>query len=200
MNEDLRDDWLRSKIEKDLPEVNPAKFIIAQAPGNDSLVGLTLGDIRKMYSLKSTKEALTKLMTVTNLQATIFYENINESLVEKALRSRRSLVASNAASFRENNRFKILKPERATSTFTKFLSLSEKENLMSKEDAIEKITKVPAEKLGLKNRGLIKEGYIADLVGLKENNVNFVVLNGKVVVEDGKITGLRAGKILRHKI
>ncbi|MEK9173156.1 MAG: hypothetical protein AAB594_01105 [Patescibacteria group bacterium] len=199
MNLSLEDEWLRSKILKDLPEVKPSDFLVAQAPGNDSLVGYTLTEIKKLYSLKSYKESLLKLMISTKLQATIYYQNINRDLIKKALKSNRSLVVSNAASIAPNNRIKILKPDRAVSAFPKFLSLVEEENILDLETAVKKITSTPAEILGLIGRGAVKEGYFADLVGFRDNRVNFVVVNGQVAIEDGEYTGLRLGKILRHK-
>ena len=60
---------------------------------------------------------------------------------------------------------KIGKPHpRSTSSAAKFLRLVREEKLMPIEKAIAKITSVPSNILGLKDRGLIKEGYYADVV------------------------------------
>ncbi len=195
----LQDEWLRSKIFKELPEVNPKNFVVAQAPGNDSLVGYSLVDLKKMFSLRSYEETLLKLMVTTRLQALVFYENINFDLVKRALKNRGSLVASNAASFQPNNRFKLLKPERATSTFTRFLELVQGEELMSLEEAISRITFEPARKLGLEGRGIVKSGYFADLVGFRDSQINLVVVNGRVPVRRGEIQPGAHGKVLRYK-
>jgi N-acyl-D-aspartate/D-glutamate deacylase len=86
-----------------------------------------------------------------------------------------------------------------------------KKGLLTIEEAIAKITRIPAERAGLKNRGLIKQGYYADLVvfSLEEldhpmegdprqppKGIKYVVVNGVVAVEDGKPTGAQAGKVL----
>ena len=197
MNKSINDEWLREKIMKDLPEIKPDDFVVAQATNNDSLVGLSLTEIRKLYSLKSFKEALLRLMITTNLQAIIFYKNINEDLMKKALESPRSLVASNAASLNENQKYKALKPDRATSTFTRFLRFVEEDKLLPINEAIKKITLIPAQKLGLKDRGVIRPGFMADLTGFKNGEVNFVIVGGQVAVLDKNYTGLLAGKILR---
>ncbi|MFA6354331.1 MAG: amidohydrolase family protein [Candidatus Paceibacterota bacterium] len=197
MSLSLQDEWMRNKIMKDLPEINPEDFVVAQAPGNDSLVGQSLKDVRNLYSLKSNKEALLKLMTTTNLQAIIFYKNIDEQLMKQALKSPRSLIASDAASFKENSKNKILKPDRATSTFTKFLTFVEKDKLMSLEDAIRKITYEPANKIGLKNRGLIRPGFCADLAVFKNQKVSHVVVNGQLIISDGEFIGNKSGEILK---
>lgn len=197
MTKSIQDEWLREKILKDLPEIKPDDFVVAQAINNDSLVGLSLGDIRKLYSLKSFKEALLKLMITTNLQAIIFYKNINEDLMKKALANPRSLIASNAASLNENQKHKALKPDRATSTFTRFLRFVEEEKILPIEEAIKKITLFPAQKLGLKDRGIIRPGFVADLTGFKNGEVNFVIVGGQVAVLDKNYTGLLGGKVLR---
>lgn len=197
----LEDEWLKSKILKDLPDIKPADFLVAQAPGNNSLVGYTLNEIKKLYSLKSYKESLLKLMITTKLQATIFYRNIDQELLKKAVANKHSLIVSNTASIEENNKVKIIKPERAVSAFPKFLKLIQEENLMELEDGIRKITRTPAEKLNLVGRGVIREGYFADLVGFnRDSRINFVIINGMVAVQDGEYTGVRPGKILRHSV
>lgn len=165
MNVSLEDEWQRSKIIKELPEIREEDFVVAQAPKNDALVGLSLKNIKELYGINNTKEAFAKLMVSTKLRAVVFYKNINLVLLKRALRHPRSLIASNATSFSDAAKEKIITPERATSTFTKFLSLAEKENLMPLEEAIRKITLEPAKKFGLRNRGEIREGNFADLVG-----------------------------------
>ncbi|MBI3588904.1 MAG: hypothetical protein HY093_00615 [Candidatus Liptonbacteria bacterium] len=193
----LRDEWLRSKMVKDLPKVDPKNFVVAQAPGNDSLVGYSLADLKKVYSLKTCEETLMKLMLTTNLYATVFYKSIAHNLIRQALQSSRSLVASNAASFRGNTRVKVLKPERATATFTKFLKLVQEEKILTLEAAIQKITAEPARKIGLIKRGVIKDGYFADLTGFKGDQILFVVVNGRVAFRDGNVTEVLGGQVLR---
>ena len=127
-----------------------------------------------------------------------------------ALKSPCSMIASNAASFRETSPLKALKPERATSTFTKFLSLVATENLMPLEDAVRKITAEPARKFGLKRRGAIKEGDYADLAlfTFRESRkeaaivmdceITYTVVNGGVAFQDGGFTRNFAGHVLKH--
>ncbi len=83
------------------------------------------------------------------------------------------------------------------------------------EQAIRKMTALPAERLGLKDRGRVKEGGAADLVIFDPTTVRdaatfqdphqypegiqHVMVNGQWVVKDGKQTNARPGQILRHK-
>lgn len=83
------------------------------------------------------------------------------------------------------------------------------------EDTLHKITGLPAQVLGLTTRGLIKENYHADLVVIDKENLRtnenlieprvypdgilHVVVNGQMVILDGKHTGKRPGGVIRRQ-
>ncbi len=83
------------------------------------------------------------------------------------------------------------------------------------EDAIRRMTSLPARTFSLRDRGLVREGMAADLVIFDPARVedkatyekphqysegfDYVLVNGKVAVEEGKITGARGGMALRHR-
>jgi N-acyl-D-amino-acid deacylase len=87
------------------------------------------------------------------------------------------------------------------------------QGVLSLETAIAKLTSVPAERLGLKDRGLVREGLAADLVVIDPATVRdratfddaarypigipHVVVNGRIAVRDGEETGERTGRLLR---
>jgi N-acyl-D-amino-acid deacylase len=76
-------------------------------------------------------------------------------------------------------------------------------------------TELPAKMLGLKDRGVLREGYVADVVAFDPATVadkatyehpqvlsvgmQYVFINGTLAVNDGKYTGILAGRALRHK-
>jgi N-acyl-D-amino-acid deacylase len=89
------------------------------------------------------------------------------------------------------------------------------EKVISLEEAIRRMTSLPAQKFQLKDRGLLKEGMAADIVIFNEKEVrdvstfekphaysagfHFVIVNGVLTVENEKHLGIRAGKALLHK-
>ena len=90
-----------------------------------------------------------------------------------------------------------------------------KRHVLRLEDAIRKMTSLPARTFGFRDRGMVREGYWADLVlfdpGAVQDEATFdnphqyskgfdlVLVNGTPVVEDGKPTGARPGQVLRHR-
>ena len=82
------------------------------------------------------------------------------------------------------------------------------------ETAVARMTSVPAARIGLRDRGVLREGAMADLVAFDPATVadvatyadparhpigiEHVVVNGWLAVRDGAETGKRAGRLLRH--
>lgn len=104
---------------------------------------------------------------------------------------------------------------RGAGTFPRVLGkYVREENLFRLEEAVRKMTSFPARKLGLKDRGRIEEGAFADLVLFDPEKVadratfvapqryprgiEYVLLDGEVVVESGEYTKQLVGKVLRH--
>ena len=89
------------------------------------------------------------------------------------------------------------------------------EGILSLEEAIRKMTSLPADRLGLANRGRLQEGTKADLVIFDPGTVhevgdfvkphaypvgiNYVMVNGKVVLENGTFHQVLPGQVLRKK-
>ena len=90
-----------------------------------------------------------------------------------------------------------------------------RKKLLTLEDAVRRMTSLPARTFGFQDRGLIRVGSAADLVLFDPERVAdtatltkphsysmgfaLVLVNGRVVVEDDVLTGTRPGKVLRHR-
>ncbi|MBS3917277.1 MAG: D-aminoacylase [Deltaproteobacteria bacterium] len=105
---------------------------------------------------------------------------------------------------------------RSWGTFPKVIRQFCKENnQIQLEQAIHKMTGLPASSLRLRDRGIITEGFKADLVVFDfdrirakatytnprqySDGIEYVLVNGGVVIEKGHPTGMRLGKVLRKK-
>ena len=89
------------------------------------------------------------------------------------------------------------------------------EKVMSLEEAIRRMTSLPADKFNIKQRGLIKEGFIADLVVFDDSEVldmatfenphqfskgfKYIFVNGALTVDEGVHNGARKGVAIRNK-
>jgi dihydroorotase/N-acyl-D-amino-acid deacylase len=86
--------------------------------------------------------------------------------------------------------------------------------LLTLEQAVRKMTAMPAERIGLRERGQVRVGWFADLVVLDPDvvidrgtfqdphqypaGIDWVLVNGRVAVEDGSFTDVRAGIVLKR--
>jgi dihydroorotase/N-acyl-D-amino-acid deacylase len=82
------------------------------------------------------------------------------------------------------------------------------------ETAVHKMTGMAAERLRLRGRGLLREGFAADVTVFDPRTVKdestfpdphryptgipFVIVNGAVVVDQGRMSSARAGRIIRR--
>ncbi|MCP4761788.1 MAG: D-aminoacylase [archaeon] len=89
------------------------------------------------------------------------------------------------------------------------------EKILTLEEAVRKMTSLPAQQLMLPNIGLIKVGYNADIVifnpeTIKDNNsmedplkentgIKYIIVNGKISVKDNEYTNAASGKILKRQ-
>jgi N-acyl-D-amino-acid deacylase len=104
---------------------------------------------------------------------------------------------------------------RGWGTYPKILGEYVRErSVLTLEEAIRKMTSLPAMFLGLQDRGLVKEGFWGDLVAFDPatvasgatftdpyqgpEGVPYVLVNGELAVDNGELTGALAGKVLRH--
>ncbi len=86
------------------------------------------------------------------------------------------------------------------------------EGVLTLEDAVRKMTSLPAQILGLADRGQVHEGFVADLAVFDPDTVSatnsfqqprsyaagvpYTIVNGSVVIDDGRHTGARPGRAL----
>jgi N-acyl-D-amino-acid deacylase len=92
--------------------------------------------------------------------------------------------------------------------------LVREEGLLRLEEAVRKMSSIPAQRLGLKDRGILRDGMKADIVVFNPDTVratatfeeprqlpvgiDYVFVNGRLVMEKGEHTGALPGRALRH--
>ena len=203
MSKELHNDWLKPRILKDFVKIDPDSFFVAKAWNNPALIGASLRELMDIYEIKKPEEAIYRLMQGTELRALITYRNVDEKMMMRALSHSRSLVGSKGVSFgRSIMRERMARFPDAAQAFPKFIALTTTSNIMPLETAVKKITTLPAELFGLKDRGQIAEGKRADLVCFKAEggsvDVMFTVVQGNIAVQNGEFQNVLAGKPIYH--
>jgi N-acyl-D-aspartate/D-glutamate deacylase len=118
--------------------------------------------------------------------------------------------------FGTDSTFVGLKPSpRTYGSFPRVLGeFVREQRVMSLEAAVRKMTSAPAARLGLRDRGLLRDGLAADVVVFDAARVRslatyeeprrypvgieHVLVNGELVIESGRHTGALPGRALRH--
>jgi N-acyl-D-amino-acid deacylase len=142
--------------------------------------------------------------------AQMVYHSMDERDVERIMRFPYAMVASDAG---------VIEPgegvphPRGYGTNARVLGRYVRERrVLRLEEAVRKMTSLPAQRFGLTERGLVRPGMWADLAVFDEATVadqatferphapavgfRFVIVNGQVVVEEGRHTGARPGQVL----
>ncbi|MDE2001130.1 MAG: amidohydrolase family protein [Patescibacteria group bacterium] len=190
----LRNPDHRERIKNDLIQSGAdfGPMVIAEARGNNAIVGKTVGEFAASRELPVV-DALLALMDITKLESLITESNINRELLEETLFHPRALIGSNTASFAP--RADIVKSERSTSTFPRYLALAQKRGEPF-EESIARITGMPARLLRLEKRGTVTEGAYADIGLYRDGSLTHLLVNGNFAVRDGAVQPKKSGKAL----
>lgn len=176
------------------------------------LEGKTMADWAAIENLEPTPENAAELVIQAQLHggASMIYHVMDESDVERIMKHSKTMIASDGTLSIPG---KDHPHPRSYGTFPRVLGYYVREkNKLSLEEAVKKMTGLPAEFLGLEDRGFIRENYFADLVifnpeTVKDNStfedphqypsgIKYVIVNGIIVIENEKITDKMGGKLL----
>lgn len=179
--------------------------------------GRTLAEIGAELNLDPADAAWDIALEGLPNRAVALYFMISEQDVQLALRQPWVSIGSDAAAavnYGSDGAIGLPHP-RAFGTFPRILAeYVKRQKVLTLEDAVRKMTSWPAQRMGLSDRGLIREGMRADIVLFDldtlddvaswdapagaPTGIKTVIVNGVVSFEDGKHTGARAGSALRH--
>ncbi|MGB9680954.1 MAG: N-acyl-D-amino-acid deacylase family protein [Minisyncoccia bacterium] len=215
----LIDPLFRKKILEELKEKRDiySDAIIIEADRKWWLTNSVLRELSKRFNL-SIEETILKLTQICNNQLLFLVKNTNIENINEGIKNYYSFISSDAGfSSLETTEKKAWVHPKTFANFIKFLkqSIQERESY-SLAKAVAKLTFLVAQKIGIKNRGLIKEGYQADIVILDLNKLNdladfsnpfqyptgikTVILNGQIAYHKGVMAGQCYGQIVRKEI
>ncbi|HEV8264694.1 MAG TPA: D-aminoacylase [Gemmatimonadales bacterium] len=178
------------------------------------LEGKTLRDWARLRGLDPTiaNGATLVLEAMQRGGASAIYHVLDESDVERIMRHPMTMIASDGRLTRPGDG----EPHpRSYGTFPRVLARYVRErHVLTLEQAIHKMTGMPAARLGLRDRGRVAAGARADLVIFDPATIadratfesphqypagiDYVIVNGVLAVDGGRFTGARAGRVLRR--
>ncbi len=180
---------------------------------NQGLIGKNIAEAARERGLEAFEFAC-QLLLEEKADVSIVGFGMSEANTVATLRQPYVMVASDGSALAPYGPLHRGRPHpRNYGTFPRFLGYYVRnQKILSLPEAVRKITSLPASKLGLKDRGVIKEGYFADLVIFDPEKItdkatytdpeqypegiDYVIVNGQVVIEHGQHTGVFPGKFL----
>ena len=221
-SEKLKDPAVRRKIREEIESdelsswenlIRGAGFeniIISASPRNGDFIGKSIAEIAKMTA-KDPFDVYFDLVIEEQMEAAMVIFMMDDGDIERILKAPDTMIGSDGVPG-----FGSAKVHpRMTGTFPRILGHYVREKgVITLQEAIRKMTSLPAQTFGLFKKGLLRQGMNADLVifdpdviidkstfddpSQPPEGIRWVIVNGEIAVEEGKITGATSGKVLRR--
>jgi dihydroorotase/N-acyl-D-amino-acid deacylase len=222
--DNLRDSTTRARILREMADPNGTPLCQIEGPDN-----YVVADLRKPENLQYEGKKLTEVAAGMHVPwpdavvALMLSEGrdpskINFSMSEDNVRMQIVrpwvVIGTDAGGYDPDSTKRMVHP-RAYGTYPRILGrYVREERLLTLEDAVRKMSGAVAARLGLRDRGLLREGMYADVVVFDDatildlstpakphvlsRGVEQVFVNGVQVVRDGRHTGATPGRVLRR--
>ena len=180
------------------------------------LIGMTIADIARMRGVEP-EDAVIDIVIEDEAAAGAAYTIMSEENLPREIVLPWVSSGSDAESSAPEGAFLLSSTHpRAYGNFARiFAKYVREEHVLSVEEAVRKITSLPADVLSLKDRGRLRSGAFADVAIFDPNTiqdhstyakpmqyatgVSDVFINGKLALQDGEPTGALSGRILRGR-
>jgi len=228
--ERLKDPVTRARIRKDMltpskewdnewmeiPGPEAVMICVVQNPKLLPMQGKRLSEVAKMWN-KGPMDALFDLLIEDNAFTSVAVFGMSEPDVVLALQQPWVAIDNDSSGTSPEGILGQEHPHpRAYGTFPRILrKYVREEKKLALEDAIRKFSALPAQRMRLTDRGVLKEGMWADVVIFDPTTVRdladfenpnrlsqgmeYVLVNGVPVIEERKMTGALPGKVLRGR-
>jgi len=191
---------------------DPSNVFISRNSWDPDMAGKNLADLTVGRGMEPTPENAADIVfdIIRGGGATAVYSAIGPDDVDRIMQHPATAIGSDGpvGIFGEG-----APHPRQYGTFARVLGLYVREReIIPLEEAVRKMSSQTARRLGIHDRGLITEGYYADIAIFDSEEIidratfedphqyavgmKFVFVNGEMVVEDGQHTGARPGRIV----
>ncbi len=191
-------------------------FLSFKNPKLKPLTGKTLAEVAKARGV-SPEDAAIDLVIEDGTRVGVAYFLISEANVRRQMSLPWVSFGSDEQGDAPEGVFLLSAAHpRAYGNFARvFAKYVREDHALSIEEAVRRMTSLPADNLSLKDRGRLRPGAFADLVVFDPNTiqdhatfekshqlstgVSYVIVNGKLALKDGKATGAATGKVVRGR-
>ncbi len=211
----LRDPFMRSRVVREMMNnsIDYSNIIISISPLNKSLTKRKVSEIADAQR-KSVEEAIIDILLASNGRVITMMNVLSENNIQKELVCPLSIISSNGAGYNEKHKSsgELVHP-RSFGTFPRILNkYVRNQELLTWEEAVFKMSGFPAKKYDIHQRGTLKKNNFADIVIWDPNRiedlampndpyhyskgVEYLLVNGKIVIAKRKYLSRREGKII----
>lgn len=211
---------IHDKRQQMIDEINfhvpPEKILLVGFKNKNlrNLIGKTLAEVASERNI-SPKETIVDLIYEDNSRIQVVYFSMSEDNIKKKLTLPYMSICSDAGSYATEGVFLIQSTHpRAYGSFARLLGkYVREEKVITLEEAIHKLTLLPATNLKIKKRGALKTGFYADITIFDPAKIQdqatfekphqyatgmiHVFVNGTQVLKDGEHTGALPGRVVR---
>jgi N-acyl-D-amino-acid deacylase len=199
---------LRREIGPRAPSWHDIWLTYFKRPENHRYEGKSVAEVSEMMG-KHPVDAICDLLLEEDLQTCYVAAGANGNTLPAFVTHPLSMVGSDAVLLGD------FPSPRTYGCFPVILSeYVREERQMSLPSAIRKMTSFPAQRLGIMDRGILRDGMKADITVFHPRNVKapatrtnpkqfpigieYVIVNGSIAIDQGKHTGVLAGRALKH--
>ena len=181
---------------------------ICTSPCTPEAEGLTVADYAKKTG-KDAFDAYFDLVVANKGLGTAVYHSISDDDIFDIIKLPYVMVGSDGL---VNSRYEKCHPRGWGTMVAAICEFTKKRNILPLEELIHRMTEMSAKRYSLKGKGVIREGYDADLVIFDYENlannasyitptelaggIECVMVNGRIVFQNGNLTGKTPGKLL----
>ena len=206
----IRHEMVASLKKKQMKDFSYA--VVARYLPDSTFNGKSISEVNRLKGRKAnaTNEAETILEMIVHGRVQMVFFSMNEEDLRRILRYPFNMIASDAGIVTYGSG---VPHPRAYGTNARVLGkYVREEKIIPLEEAIRKMTSLPAQKFQLHDRGLIREGMAADIVIFDESKIKdeatfslphayasgfeYVIVNGEITLKNGRHTGRRDGQVL----
>ncbi|MDI6736749.1 MAG: amidohydrolase family protein, partial [bacterium] len=220
--ERLKNPEIRPKISKEILKSHPdphfwnaIMIYSVKKEANKWMEGKRISEIVAEKRILDPCEFVFSLLVEEETKVEVVLFEMSEDNLKKILKKPYTMFGSDASARADYGLLAQTRPHpRAFGTFPCVLAKYVRdEKVLTLEEAIYKMTYQPAQLLGIKDRGRLKEGNFADVVvfspekikdlatyelpQLYPTGIEYVIINGQIVIEKGNHTDVLVGKVIR---